>query len=597
MGQITAVLRRAGRRLGVARFIEALIVLSTGLLAACVLARLAQQIFTLNVPWLSVLMYAPGAVVALAGVYALATRAPAAVLARRVDEGADLRETLSTALAVEKSDSPWARSVVSEAQSAAARVDVRRAVPITAPRWWPSPLVAALALLVVWITVPALDVLGRAAAADAKKQDQNKIEQAKVESQQAIAKVQEAIRKIDPEAGKKADQLEIPKDAKLTPEDVRRAAVKNLTDLKAQLEAMKQGTQAQATQNALDKLKQLKTPGPGPLSELSRELSKGDFKQAGEALKQLGEKLQNSQLSEKEMEALKQQLDQMAKQLENLAKDQSALAQKMSEMGLDPKLASDPKALEAALKAGSEMSKHLTQEQKQQLQNAAKAMQQASQMCQNMSKAMQEAAAACNKSGMGQQGMQAMSDMGGQLSQMEAMAQDLASMQAGLSEANHQLSQMSGSMGQCNSPGMGAARNGMMAGTGRWGEGETQGRMGAGSGGPGQSSGGGGVGEAEAPEKFETRKFRTNTTAQGPIIGSTVVEGESVKGEAKAQFRQAVEAAENSVAQALENNLVERQYQDVVKKYFNRLQAKAGTGATAPAAPAAPAKPATDSGK
>lgn len=584
MGQISTLLRRAGWRLGVARFIEALIVLFTGALAAALVMRIAQQVFTFNVPWLMVLTYGPAVIVALSLVYSLARRDSALAVARRVDEGADLRESLSTALAVQRSDDPWARTVVEQATERARTVDVKKAVPIAVPRWWPSPIVAALALLVVWLTVPAFDVLGRKAQAKERDADQQKIEQAKVESQQAVAKVQEALRKIDPTAGEK-QEIEIPKAANLTPEDIRRAAVKNLTDLKAKLENLKNSEKSQTAKATLDKMKELRTPGQGPLSEMSKELAKGDFKQAGEALKDLAAKLQNKELSEKDMAALKKQLEEMAKQLDKLAQDKQALEQKLSEMGLDKALASNPEAMKEAMKAGAQAAKHLTQEQKDQLQKMAEAMKAASQVCQNMSQAMNKAAGECQSGGMGQEGMQAMASMAQQMGNMESMAQDLASLQAGMSEAQHQLSQMSSSMGQCNSPGMGACQNGMF-GTGRFSEGDSTLAQGNGTGGPGQSRGGPGVGESQADEKWQTRKFTTTNTGQGPIIGSSVVEGESIKGEAKAAFQDAVAAAEATTAEALENNVVERQYHDVVKHYFGRLKAKAGTLPATPAVPA-----------
>ncbi len=598
MGQITTVLRRAGWRLGVARFIEALIVLSTASLGLALVLRVVQQLILFNVAWWTILAVTPAVVLVLALGWALARRQGEAAVARRVDEGADLREALSTAISLRGSDDPWARNMLESAEQQARGVNVARAVPIVAPRWWPSPLVAALVLLVVWLVVPPMDVLGRGAVAKKEQVKQEQVEQAKVESQAAVAKVAEALKRLDPEAGKDKAELELPKNAELKPDDIRRAAVKSLTNLKDRLEAVKNNPQMQAAQQTLDKLKQLRTPGQGPLSEVARELAKGDFKSASEALQKLAEKLDSKSLSAKEMEELKKQLESMSKQLADLAKDQSALEQKLQQMGLDKKLAGDPKALEAALQAGSEASKHLTQEQKQQLQQMAQAMQQTSQACQSMSQSMQQAAQASNKNGMGEQGQQAMSQMASQMGDMQAAAQDLASVQAGLSEAKFQMAQMSSGMGQCDNPGMGAAQNGMM-GNGRFGEGDSTLAQGQGRGGPGQSQGGGGMGESEAPEKWQQRKFKTTNTGQGPIIGSSVVEGESIRGEAKAAFQSAVEAAEAAASEALESNVVERQYHGPLKHYTAALSGKAGKpgttapGASTPGTPAPEPKPAS----
>ncbi|MBZ0171930.1 MAG: hypothetical protein K8E66_06085, partial [Phycisphaerales bacterium] len=70
----------------------------------------------------------------------------------------------------------------------------------------------------------------------------------------------------------------------------------------------------------------------------------------------------------------------------------------------------------------------------------------------------------------------------------------------------------------------------------------------------------------------------------GPIIGSTLVYGAQVKGEAVAQFGEAVGASSAVAAEACESMQVPREYHGPVMHYFGRLEALAKQGDAGPAA-------------
>ncbi|MCW5764664.1 MAG: hypothetical protein KIT68_01645 [Phycisphaeraceae bacterium] len=602
MNDITRVLRMASGRLAVSRFIATLVFLLTAAIVTALALRVAEQALGLAVPWWSIAGWGGASVVAASVVWALVRRDSAQRVARRVDEGADLKEAISTALYVKADASPWSAAVVESAARAARGVDVRRAVPIVPPRQWPAPLVAALSLLVVWMVMPSLDLLGSKAQAAAKQADQKKVEQAKVEAKAAETKVQEMLAKLEPppeQQEPKAGEATPPKAN--TPEEIRRAAVKSLTDMKERLERLKGSAKAMTGEALRDKMKQLKPPGPGPLAEVARSMAQADFDKAAEGLKELSQKLASGEMSTEQREELARQLEKMKEQLAKLADERKDLERRLEEAGLDRKLAADPEALKKAM----EQNQNLSEEQKQQLAEMASAMQQAGQQCQNMAQAMGQMAKGMGKDGMNQEGMQGMEAMQGQLSQAEMMMQDMEGVEAALAEAKFQLQQMTQKMpgdSDCKG-GMGECEGGLAGGS-PWKGGEPKSGSGNGAnqgsrdfGGGGQADGSTGT-EAKDDESWQKRKARS-PLGDGPTIGTTFVQGDQIKGESKAQFRQTTEAAAQQATEALESAAIPREYHDVIKHYFGRIKARGAGEAPggAPAGPAGPAAPAKDAGK
>jgi hypothetical protein len=170
-----------------------------------------------------------------------------------------------------------------------------------------------------------------------------------------------------------------------------------------------------------------------------------------------------------------------------------------------------------------------------------------------------------------QEGQQGMAEMAGKLSEMEMAQQEASQMDAAMSEAQHQLAQLCEGMGECNNPGMGECESGLQGGRKSDSDRQQQ-NNGPRNGGRAVAQGGSGS-ESPADEKWEKRKVASKT-GQGPIIGSTMIQGEQVKGESKAEFAAVADAAEANASEALENNVIPREYHDVVKHYFGRLKAK-----------------------
>lgn len=600
MGDINRVLRAAAIRLAARRFLTLLVLMLSAALVFAFGARIAQQAFGVGIDWVKLAWLAPSAALVLAAVGAMLRPVSRQHVARAVDEGGDLKESLSTALTVQGNTDGWAVNVMETATRAARGVRVSQAVPVRAPGYWPTPLALGLAFAAVWFLMPKMDLFGREAKEEQKKADAAAVATAKEETKVAVKtaekKLEDLAKKFGDENAEasKPEKIEKPQ----TPEEIRASAIKQLTSMKEQLEKMKLSEKAQKAGAMMDKMKDLRQLGKGPLDEFAKDLAQGKMGEASQALAEMAKKMAAGEMKPEDAAQMKSQLENLQKQLEKLAADKKKLEDQLAKAGLDPKLANSPEALKQALEKKDGMSK----EQKQAMENAAKAQESASQACQSMAQACQNMASSMSKDGkMGQQGAQAMSDMQNQMSQMEMAKADMDSLEAAMSECDSAAKQMSEGMGQCNNPGEGECKggNGSCNGQGDpnsnkpFANGETDKEGGFGRGGGGISQGGGGAGEKQDIEKWKKTKARS-ALGEGPMIGTMLVQGEQIKGESRQQFTAMAAAAEQQATEAMNNNQVPREYQEVVKKYFSTMttKAKAPEGGVTPTAPTpAGAKP------
>lgn len=67
----------------------------------------------------------------------------------------------------------------------------------------------------------------------------------------------------------------------------------------------------------------------------------------------------------------------------------------------------------------------------------------------------------------------------------------------------------------------------------------------------------------------------------GEIIGQMLIDAPQIKGDAAAELRDAVNSAVRDATDAVERNQIPRQYERVLKVYFERLAGLIGEQATA----------------
>lgn len=599
MNEIQRVIARAAWRMHASNVLKGMVIALAGLLALAIIARIVEQVVGLRVPWAMVGYVSAGAVVLFGGVIAIVQKPTRMAVARRVDEGADLRESLSTALYCTKtSDDPWSRVTIDTASRTARGVNVKQAVPIAAPRFWPVVLALALAFAVVFIAMPRVDVLGWNQQRVAQEKTQAEIVQAKQQAQESTKKLEELTKdlELDKEAGKgpEPEKVEL-KD----PEAIRKSAIKELTKLEQRLQDLRSGEKGQKLDALKNTLKQLRQPGP-ETAELSKALATGNFEQAREELLKLEKKLgedgekgegQDKAKNEQAKKEAQKQLKELAEQMKELAKQKQDLEKALENAGLDKKLASDPAAMNKAI----DEAQGLNQQQKDALKESASAAAQAGNSMEKLAQAAQQMAESAQKGD--QQGMQeAGQEMGEQLSQMEQLSQEMSQAEAAMNEAQAQMGQLGSQCkgGQCK----GGDKDGEGEGQGKWSaswsESQSQRR-------DGPRTGGGGIGQGgqgqRAQADFDTKKERNlGPLGAGPIVGTRLVEGESIKGESTAQYATVVSKAEQGAAEAIENNQIPAEYRKAVQNYFGNLKGKAKGSASdakpSDAKPAAPAKPA-----
>ncbi|HYF15838.1 MAG TPA: hypothetical protein VD971_12285 [Phycisphaerales bacterium] len=586
MTEVRRVVRAAGRRLFFIDTLHALAITLSIAMGLAILARVAERVLGLSTafaPWWQWIFVGGGALAVVSAiVWAFVQRRRPIDVAQEVDERADLRESLSSAMYLERSTDAWSQNVVESARRAASGVKVPAVVPVQAPRPWPVPFLTLIAGLIVWYAVPELDLLKVREKEVAQEKKQQEVLAVKAEVQEKKEKLAEMLRKANVETGAENDDLakEQPQ-LENDPEAIRRAAIKELTQLTNKLEESALSEKAMQSEALKEAMEQLRQPGPGPMQELSKSLSKGDFASAKAQLEQLSNQLAQGDLNKEQKEQLQKQADNMAKQLEKLAESQAELAKKLQDAGLDKKTAEelakkagDPAQLKDALeKAASQLS----EQQKQDLMKMAQACQKAGDQCKSMSEGMSKMAQGMSQDGLQNMSAEGMADLAQALSEAEMTQSDMENLSAALNEAKDQLAKLGGQCkGGQEGDGEGESEGGGKLGQWRQASGN---KGGQGQSGP-QSGQGNGDGPEAEPADFELAKKKVDIkTEKGPIIGSRLVYGDQVKGESIAEFSAAVAEGERTLAEGIDSVRLPRDLEGPVKNYFGNLKKKAADGA------------------
>lgn len=595
MDPIREVIARAGKRMLVAGWIRHAVVLLTCGIVLAVLARGVQKVVpVLTIDW-GVALPAIGAVAVLAALVVAWARRPQQIdIARTVDERAGLRETLSTALYVEQDGSAWSRAVVDDAGHKARRVVVKDAVPIEAPgnSWW--PVAACAALLAVW-WLPAHDLTGLLAKKEAAQAERQQVQEVAAQVEDAQKRIDEILAKAGVEIEKgdeAAEDLFNPREIeKISAEEMQRAAIKKLTELSDKLEEKRNGEEGMTFDAIQDAMKRLETPEPGPATEMSRAMARGDFSEAKKQLEKLAEQIKSGDMSEPEKKQLAKQAEQMAEALAKMAENRQNLEEQLQASGMSEQqarqLAADPNAMEKALQEQG-----MDQQQIDQLKQQAQAQQNANDAASAMSQAMGQMAQGMQAGSESQAGEE-LESMNGQLSNLEKMQAEMASLQQAMGECQSSMA------GMCENPGNGMGQSQGMGSqwgpNGQYTAGESIGE-GSGSGRAGQGLGSG-PDEQAADFMLKREKATVTTTGQGPVIASTLVYGSQIRGESTAAFSDAVSSAEAQAAEAIETKRVPREHEAAVKAYFGRLKkASQPDAAPAPTGSDAPSEQGKDAG-
>jgi len=556
------------------------LLIATGL---WVLVFLVERAFVLHIPiwtsaWLALTLAAP--ITAIATYYRRVSPLQAAAV---VDQAAGLKERLSTAVALgpSASNDPFARLALVDAEKKAAIVHVPAHVRLRAPALWPWTTAAVVAAVILAFTMPELNLL--AGAKD--KENEEQLSQTMAEKQairqdfevrlnkfKEMAEANPALKDLATDL----EPLQMPDQPTATPEDVRREAAQKIDNVTDRLAARQNDPKLESlreTQRLLSRLDPQAGQDPG--AQLSQSLAQGDFEGARKSLEQMKKKLEDAARTGDA--AARQQLKQMQQQLERLAdqlaklddatylrkelEKKAGLSEADAQKLLDQLSKMDPK--EAAKELQRQLGdKGMSQQQIQELVRKFQQKQQAQQSCQNMGQCLAQAAQAVQQAaqsgGGGGSGAEAASaalaDAVGQLSDLELSQQLLNELEAQISDLRSmRQSVCNGSYGRCG------ANCGPNAG----------GDIGRQS--PNYGLGiGDTVGKQRTAHALEPTKVKSRMQG-GTIIGQMLVDGPQMRGQATAEAREAVNAAQRDAQDAIDRDEVPRQYHGAVQQYFLRL--------------------------
>ena len=540
-------LRRVRIRCGVNLLLEqaARVLLAGG--GIVVLAVLAERLLALSVinRWT---LWGLAAAVAVFIVFLWAVGLPSRMqVSLLVDERLKLHERFSTTLAMSRSEDPFAQAARDESYRTVERIDPKGHFPIKPSKCWVYAVVTWVIVAATVMFMPQKDLFGFLRKEKEKQDEARKVEVAKRDIEQTANTVKLVVKQLGDEKldAELAKLSEMPKGAR--PEIAKRQAIKKLGDLADKVEKRQSQMKPESLELMKEMLKQLRG-SPNPFSDKFRlALAKGDFAKASDLLKQFQKQLAEGKLSDEQQKMLTKQLQELAKQLEDLARRNAELEKELEKLGLKKDLAKlTPEQLRKLCKKQG-----LSAEKIDQLLRKMSACKSACSKCSGMGKAM----AACG--GAGGADSDALASLAGQLDELEAMKQQMMLTEATLAEIDRAIACLG---------------KGMCKGSGCYGpfrQGPSD-KFGPGTGGPGK-----GFGRRATDEDGQTSTKRTkvdNKTQQGPVVASWYFKGTQIKGDAKRDFANVVQAGSDSAAEAINENQIPRKYEDSVKKYFGRLE-------------------------
>ena len=468
-----------------------------------------------------------------------------------LDERLKLHERFSTTLALADSEDPFADAARSEARQKAEQVNIRGHFPIRPSRCWMYAFSTWLIAAAIISFMPQKDLLGFLRKDRQEQQRARQLEKTKVDIKEAAYPVKLAIKQLgEPELADALSKLDqTPNDAR--PQDIKRQAIRRLGDLSDKIQQMQSGMKLDSVNQLQKMFKQLRGSSDVFSQKLRLALAKGKFSQASNLMSELQKELAKGNLSPEQQKALTRQLQDLAKRLQELAQKNEEFEKELEKLGLNKELAklSEQQLRQILLKQG------LSAKNIEELLRKASAFRSAAGMCAGLGSAM----AACG-AGFGQLSGDGLAAATEQLDEFDALKQQLMLTHASLDEISRAIACLGDGMGQ----GIG--------GLGQFMEGPSD-RFGPGTGGPGVGYGPRGTTSDDTSTQSTRLK---NKPGQGPAIASWYFQESQIKGEAKRDFTEVVQAARDGAAAAISENEIPRKYEEAIKKYFGRLEQSVG---------------------
>ncbi|MCF7958682.1 MAG: hypothetical protein K9M57_09575 [Phycisphaerae bacterium] len=463
-------------------------------------------------------------------------------VATMIDQQLRLNERYSTTLALGESDDPFARAACDEARKKAGQVSVKGYFPIRlSKRWRDAGITWAVAIGFLFF-MPQKDLLGFLAEKQKKEDDVKQAAKVKTDIRKEATIIKQMVSKMaDPQLAETLGALDKPLEG-AKPEANKRQAIRKMGDLADQIK-QKHQMQMDAAKMMQKMFKQMKGQSDEFSQKLLKALARNNFAQASDLIKKMQNQLESGKLTDQQKKDLANKLQQLSKQIEKMSKEKGELEKELEKMGLKKEMAklSEKELRKALEKAG------LNKDQLEKLMQKCKANQSACNMCDKLGKAM--ASCGSGSSGISGDQLAALSD---QLDNLEAMAEQLKLAQASLD----QISQCIGKLGEgmCSGMGMGTGDKPAYKDYAR-----------------GQGIGAGARETATSGESKTVNTKVQGKSQKGPIVASWYIKDTQVKGEARREFSEVVQAARDNASEAISENRIPRKYENTVKKYFGDL--------------------------
>jgi len=494
-----------------------------------------------------------------------------------LDAAAGLKERLSTALVVAGSRDPYARAAVEDADRWAGRLHVAAHIRYETPRLLPWSAATMVAAVLLAAFMPRLDLF--AGERSESPVDRKAVEAERVRLESDLQRQMEKLRTLaeqKPELKQSLpdpEPLVAPNAPPPTPEDLRREAVKRIDDVSEKLRRELERSEMSGLSEFKKMLARVDPQGTSRQSdELSEALGQGDFAAAAKALQDLQKQLEeaaknaDSPEAQRKLQEMEQQLKQLAEQLAKMSETLSVQKDLENKAGLTPEEAK--KLLEELAKKNPQQlqeelqkrlgEKGLSDQQIKQIAQKIQQQQQAQKACQNLAQALNKASEgckACNKPGSGGQGQSqaqaGLSEAASQLSELEMAESMMSEMKAQLSD----LERLRDSVCQGDKPGNGPNENSNQIGN----QGPQYGL------GRGER-----IGKETVAHQLDPTKAKTRYES-GAVTGQMLIDGPQLPGRASAEALAAAEAGVREASDAIERNAVPRQYDRVLREYFERL--------------------------
>ena len=598
------------------RFIDALAWASVVWAGAVLLGVLIQKMFLIlpaEFPSRWVIVIGSVVCVGVAAVWAFLHRPNTVQAATAIDERLRLKERFSTAMYLRGSTDPFAQAAVKDAEVTAQRVNLAKQFPLAFPKPVYTTMVLVVAAFLSAAFVRPLNIFGKQQTLNKKAEDVQAQQAAKENVERAIAAVESM-----PKGQAQSDEFrklvaelhEFSKAPKLNdPSKANRRALQALQEVNnsASKEWDKAKKYAEA-QNAMMQALQPPDDAKGPVGEARKEIAKGNFDNASQALEEAVKKFNEMTKEQKEDQA--KQMQQAAQQLQQLAQNpqvQQQMQQQLQQMGANQQMAQQmqqmmqqaaqggPQGQQAAQQlqqAAQQLAQQMNngqganQQQQQQLQQALQQMQaqanaqnQANalaQAAQQMAQAMQQQAGQQQGQGQqnpqqGQQMAQAQQQMQQALQNMQGVKQDLNQMAQQAQQAQQAMQQgQQCANGQCQGNGQQPGQQAQGQGQGQWKQGDPK-NQGQGMGGPGIGQGGQAQREI-APFGTKYEQSQSQEEEKGKILASYMVKDQALKGESKAAMAKIIADAQREAADEVDAEHANRQAQKVAQEYFRTME-------------------------